>query len=64
MLDNRIDEVKATDLFYNSETFARLADESAGYYKKSWTEIYEMLKKELKMLPDRSGFSGELRVES
>jgi hypothetical protein len=27
----------------------KIADESAGYYKKSWTEIYEMLKKELKM---------------
>jgi hypothetical protein len=49
MLDNQIDEVKATDLFYNSETFALLADKSAEYYKKSWTEIYEMLKKELRM---------------
>jgi len=49
MLDNQIDETQATDLFYNSETFAQLADESTMLYKKSNQEIYEMLKKELKM---------------
>ena len=49
MLDNQIDETQAADLFYNSETFAQLADESTVLYKKSNQEIYEMLKKELKM---------------
>jgi hypothetical protein len=49
MLDNQIDEVKATDLFYNSETFTRLADESAELYLSPWQEIYEMLKKELNL---------------
>jgi hypothetical protein len=48
MLDNQIDEIKATDLFYNSGTFAQLADKSTGFYLKTWQEIYEMLKKELK----------------
>jgi hypothetical protein len=47
MLDSQIDEVQATDMFYNSETFAQLADESAEFYKKTWQEIYEMLKQEL-----------------
>jgi hypothetical protein len=46
MLDNQIDEIKATDLFYNSKTFTQLADESTGFYLKPWQEIYEMLKKE------------------
>jgi hypothetical protein len=49
MLDNQIDEMKATDLFYNSRTFSQLADEATGFYLKPWQEIYEMLKKELKI---------------
>jgi hypothetical protein len=49
MLDNQIDEIKATDLFYNSGTFTQLADESTGFYLKPWQEIYEMFKKELKI---------------
>jgi hypothetical protein len=48
MLDHQVNEIKATDLFYNSKTFTRLADESTGFYLKPWQEIYEMLKKELK----------------
>ena len=48
MIDNEIDELQATDLFYNSNTFTQLAEESTKLYKKSWQEIYEMLKKELK----------------
>ncbi|MDR2424041.1 MAG: DUF3990 domain-containing protein [Prevotellaceae bacterium] len=47
MLDNRIDETQATELFYTSKTFTQLADESSELYKRSWTEIYEMLKKEI-----------------
>ena len=48
ILDNQIDEIKATDLFYNSETFTRLADASTCFYLKPWQEIYEILKKELR----------------
>jgi len=49
MLDNQIDETQATDIFYNSETFAQLSDESTEFYKRPWQAIHEMLKKELKM---------------
>ena len=49
ILDYQIDEMQATDIFYNSETFAQLADETTEFYKCPWQEIYEMLKKELKM---------------
>ncbi|MDR0799478.1 MAG: DUF3990 domain-containing protein, partial [Dysgonamonadaceae bacterium] len=48
MLDNQIDETQAVDLFYNSKTFEQLSDTSTNIYQKSWLEIYEMLKKELK----------------
>jgi hypothetical protein len=46
MIDNQIDETQATDIFYNSKTFAQLADESTEFFKRPWQEIYEMLKKE------------------
>jgi len=42
-----INELQATDLFYNSDTFTQLADETTKLYEKSWQEIYEMLKQEL-----------------
>jgi len=48
MLDLDIDEEKATDLFFSSKTFGKLADESTEFYKKTWIEIYELLKQELK----------------
>jgi hypothetical protein len=48
MLDNQINEVKAADLFYSSDTFAQLEDENSKLNLKPWQEIYEMLKKELK----------------
>ncbi|MDR2086221.1 MAG: DUF3990 domain-containing protein [Dysgonamonadaceae bacterium] len=47
MIDYGISETEATDIYYTSETFAKLADETTAFYKKSWTEIYEMLKKEI-----------------
>ena len=50
MVDLNVDEENATDIFYTSETFSLLSSESQEYYKKDWTEIYEMLKKELKTL--------------
>ena len=45
--DKKITEEDAVNIFYNSETFIRLTDESTELYKKNWTEIYELLKQEL-----------------
>jgi hypothetical protein len=42
-----MDEEKSADMFYMSTVFSELSDESTGLYQKPWTEIYEMLKKEL-----------------
>jgi len=49
MFDYQIDETQATDIFYNSETFTQLANETTELYKRRWQEIYGMLKKELKI---------------
>lgn len=43
-----IDEETAADKFYLSNTFAKLSDESTELYKKTWQEVYEMFKTELK----------------
>ena len=49
MIDSHIDEMKATDLFFTSDTFLRLSDKATALYLKPWQEIYELLKKELKI---------------
>ncbi|MCL1851147.1 MAG: DUF3990 domain-containing protein [Bacteroidetes bacterium] len=48
VLDFNVFEEKATDIFYSSKTFGKLADESTDFYKKTWQEVYEMLKLELR----------------
>jgi len=47
MLEQNIDEAAATDIFFTSQTFRKLSDEATELYKKSWQEIYDMLKIEL-----------------
>ena len=49
VLDFNIEEEKAADHFFSSNTFAKLADEATELYKKTWQEIYELLKQELKI---------------
>jgi len=46
--DIKIDEENAINTFYNSNIFTQLADETNSLYLKSWQEIYEILKIELK----------------
>jgi hypothetical protein len=47
MSDYGVTETEAADIYYSSQTHAAVADESTHYYKKSWSEIYEMLQAEL-----------------
>jgi hypothetical protein len=49
VVDFNIDEEQAADRFYSSNIFGKLANISTEYYRKSWQEIYEMLKTELKL---------------
>ena len=48
MTDYGINEMEAADLYYTSNTYTQLAEETTEFYKKDWTEIYELLKQELK----------------
>lgn len=48
VLEFDINEEIAADKFYSSNTFAELADENTKLYKKSWQEVYEIFKTELK----------------
>lgn len=48
MEDYGYDLSTALKEFYNSETFAKLSDETTGLYIESSAYIYEMLKGELK----------------
>ena len=48
IIDFNLNEEVATDKFFSSNTFAKLADESTELYKKPWQEIYELFKLEMK----------------
>lgn len=47
ILDKKLGEEIASDIFYNSDVFAQLSDESTKLYQKSGQEIYDMLTIEL-----------------
>ena len=47
--DFDFDEKTATDKFFSSNTFSKLADTSNKLYEKEWTEIYNLLLIELKL---------------
>ncbi|MBD9145789.1 MAG: hypothetical protein EGP81_09610 [Bacteroides clarus] len=47
MEDNGYDLSTAIKELYNSETFAKLSDESTGLYIESSAYVYEILKREL-----------------
>ena len=49
VFDNNFSEMEATDFFYNSQTFKQLSDKSTQFYKKSWQDLYELLKKEINL---------------
>jgi hypothetical protein len=47
--DFGFDEQTATDKFFSSDTFSKLADTETKMYEKDWNEIYEQLLNELKI---------------
>jgi hypothetical protein len=47
MTNHEMNELDATDKYYTSQTYSQLSDETTDFYKKSWQEIYELLRKEL-----------------
>jgi len=48
----KISEEKAIDIYFNSNIYQKLIDETTGLYLKSWENIYELLKQEIKMNKD------------
>jgi hypothetical protein len=49
MTAHEMNELDATDKYYTSQTYSRLADETTELYEKSWHEIYQMLKQKLNL---------------
>jgi len=44
--DHNLSETSSEDMYFTSDTYAKLSDEHTKLYEKSWQEIYELLKKE------------------
>jgi hypothetical protein len=49
MRNLNFDEQTASDKFFSSITFSKLADTSNRLYEKDWTEIYKLLSTELQL---------------
>ena len=47
LVESGIDQLAAINLFYKSDTFAKLSNVNSGLYLKPWQDIYKMLKREL-----------------
>ena len=47
LTESGVDQLAAINLFYSSNTFTKLADESTNFYLKPWQKIYELLKQEI-----------------
>jgi hypothetical protein len=52
ILDQGFTDTQAADVFYTSAVFTQLADPETKFFRKSWQEIYEMIKKEKRILED------------
>jgi hypothetical protein len=50
IVDFAMNDFQAIDKYFSSKTYSKLIDESSEFYKQSWQKIYEVLKKELKLL--------------
>ena len=46
--ENNMSEKDAIDLYFSSNTYKQLTNETADLAEKSWEEIYELLKQEIK----------------
>jgi hypothetical protein len=47
IVDFEMDDYQAIDTYFNSKTYSLLIDETTELYKKSWQDIYELLKQEM-----------------
>ncbi|MCL2041210.1 MAG: DUF3990 domain-containing protein [Bacteroidales bacterium] len=49
MANFNLDADKATNLFFDSDTYSKLSDAEIKLYEKDWTEVYKLLLSELKL---------------
>jgi hypothetical protein len=49
IVDFNFNEEKATNLFFNSDTYTQLSDTETKLYEKDWSETYNLLLNELKL---------------
>jgi hypothetical protein len=49
MIDFNFDEERATNLFFDSDTYNKLSDKETQLYEKDWTKTYKILLNELKL---------------
>jgi hypothetical protein len=47
--DYGVSEEKAVDMYFGSDIYQQLIDETTGLYQKSWENVYDLLKQELKL---------------
>ena len=45
--DYSISEEKAVDIYFNSNVYQQIIDETTGLYRKPWNNVYELLKQEI-----------------
>jgi len=53
VVDFELSEQQAIDLYFQSETYAHLIDETTKLYEKPWTDIYQLLLTELNLKPNK-----------
>jgi len=46
--DYNISEEKAVDIYFNSDVYQQITDETTDLYRKPWNNAYELLKQEIK----------------
>jgi len=47
--DKGIPEEKAVDMYFSSDTYKKLTDETTGFYDKTWKDIYNLLLQEFNL---------------
>ena len=47
IMDKGISEKNALDMYFSSNIYKQLADETTGLFQKSWEEIYDLLQQEI-----------------
>jgi len=51
--DYNLSEEKAIELYFNSNTYKKIIDETTGLYQKSWENIYELINQELNIKKEK-----------